>query len=226
MKVVIDTHLRVPVSRDQAWYIKRSKSPEMDGPIAETCSFSRLSCLVSMLRNRLFPIQKYFAPEASGHLAITCAEGRRLVRIEVTHDAPVCFGMHNLIGFSEHVDVESYISLSMAAFGCDRNFTYMAWCPEPGQSGEIILETVGMPVTLESNSATFDIKRMLAWSPQIEFSLGELHQMADVFMTHPRVRAEWSTPGCGLLLEADNSQAKSPAKVLIQSLISVYVPGI
>lgn len=226
MNVEIAAHLRVPVTQDRAWFIKRAKSPEMDGPLAETCSFSRLSCLLSMVRNRLFPIQKYFATQQAGHLAISCAEGRRLVRIEVTHDSPVCFSMHSLVGFSEHVDIESYISFSLAAFGCDRNFTYMAWCPKPGRSGEIILETVGTPIALESNSAAFDIKRMLAWSPDVEFSLGELHQMADVFMTQPRVKAEWSALGCGLLLEADNSQAKSPAKVLIQSLISVYVPGI
>jgi hypothetical protein len=226
MKAEIATHLRVLVTTERAWFIKRSKTPEMDGNIAETCSFSRLSCLVSMVRNRLFPIQKYFATDQGGDLVITCAEGRRLVRLEVTHDSPVCFSMGRLVGFSEHVDIESYISLSVAAFGCDRNFTYMAWCPEPGQSGEILLETLGMPVALESNSAAFDIKRMLAWSPQIQFSLGELHQLADVFMTQPRVRAEWSTPGCGLLLEPDSSEAKSPAKVLLQSLASVYVPGI
>lgn len=226
MRIEIGPRLRVPVSGAAAWFVKTTKNPDLDGALKrQFWPRPHLSCAMSRARNRLLWTTKIFAFDDGGEMVISCGEGRRLVLIEVTHSQGVCFSMRHLVGMTSTVNIESYINLSVAASAADRNFVHMAWCPRATDSGAILLETAGEPTTLRNGQASFDMRRLLAWDPRVEFRLEELVGVADVVMTHPHARARWNCEDDAVLLAADDSEGERFVSRLLRQAISVVVPG-
>ena len=226
MKIQIGPRLRVPVSADTAWFVKRTKNPDLDGAMKrQFWLFPQMSCLMSRLRNGLVFTNRYFAYGTGGDMVVSCGEGRRLVRIEISHSQGVCFSMRHLIGLTSNVRIESYINLSVAASGADRNFVYMAWCPRPTDRGAILIETTGEPTTLRNGQSSFDMGRLLAWDPRVEFGLEELVGIPDVVMTHPHAKARWNCEDDAVLLAADDSEGEPFIWRVLRQAISIFLPG-
>jgi len=226
MRVQIGPRLRVPVSTESAWFVKTTKNPDLDGAMKrQFWPVPQMSCLVSRIRNGLVFTNRCFAHGTGGDMVVSCGEGRRLVLIEVSHSQGVCFSMRNLIGLKSTVHIESYINLSVAASGADRNFVYMAWCPRPDDRGAILLETTGEPTTLRNGQASFDMRRLLAWDPRVEFKLEDLVGIADVVMTHPHARARWNCEDDAVLLAADDSEGEQFVGRMMRQAMAILVPG-
>jgi hypothetical protein len=226
MNIQIAPRLRIPIDKSASWFIKTTKSPDLDGPIKrQFWPWPHANCVLSRVRNGLFFTNRYFCSGERGEIVVSCGDGRRLVFIEINHSQGVCFNMRDLVGISSTAQVESYINLSLAATSADRNFVYMAWCRRPTECGGILLETRGEPTTLRNGQASFDMRRLLAWDPRVEFRLDELVGVADIVMTHPHARARWSCEDDSVILSADDSEGEHFVKRVIRQAVSVVVPG-
>ena len=226
MKVQVGPRLRVPVPRHTPWFVKTTKNPDLDGEMKrQFWPIPQTSCLISRMRNGLLFTNRYFSHGSGGEMVVSCGEGRRLVLIDVSHSQGVCFSMRHLIGLTSNVRIESYINLSVATSGADRNFVYMAWCPGRAEQGAILLETTGEPTTLRNGQGTFDMRRLLAWDPRVEFRLEELVGLADVIMTHPHAKARWSCDDDAVLLAADDSEGENFVRRVLRQAAAIVVPG-
>jgi len=226
MDVAIASTLRLLVPPHSAWFLKRSKSPTLDGPIRRSASLRRpMQSLLSRLRNGLFLLTRVASRDQPGEIVLSCPEGRRLVRIDVSHQQGVCFSMRHLVAFSQDVHIESYINLSMAATGADRNFVYMAWCPRPDAAGAIVLETNGQPTTVESEASSFELKRVLAWDPRVEYRFGELPNIADILFMPLHIATRWNGGGVAVLLEADDSESQPLMRHVVRFVASLFLPS-
>jgi hypothetical protein len=226
MRIQAGPRLRIPISSQTAWFVKTTKNPDLDGELRRRFwPLPHTNCLISRLRNGLLFTNQYFSHVGAGEMVVSCGEGRRLVLIDVSHNQGVCFSMRHLIGLTANVRIESYINLSVAASGADRNFVYMAWCPSPTEQGALLLETTGEPTTLRNGQGTFDMRRLLAWDPRVEFRLEELVGMVDVLMTHPHAKARWNCDDDAVLLAADDSEGEQFIRRVLRQAISIVVPG-
>jgi hypothetical protein len=227
MNITIGPTVRREVPPRTAWFVKRTKSPDIDGPLkVQYWIFRPLECLLSRFRNGLVHVNRIFAADRPGAIVLSCPQGRRLVAIDVSHSQGVCFSMRSLVALSSNVHIESYMNLSLAASGADRNFVYMAWCPRPGQQGAIVLETNGEPAVMRNSESSFDIHRLMAWDPRVEFRFGDLVGLADVIMTRPHASARWNYEGDAVLLEADDSVGQPVVRKMLRSLASIVLPGL
>lgn len=207
--------------------VKRTKSPDIDGPLRIQFWIPKpLEGLISRVRHGLFGMNRVFSSHAGGDFILSCPEGRRLVRIAIAPGQGVCFQMRNLVAFGAHVRISSYMNLSLAACGAGRAFVHMATCSEKDMSGGIVLETIGEPTFMRSQEASFDIHRMMAWDPRVEFRFGDLVGLADIVMTHPHVSVGSGTGQASVLLEADDSIGVSIVSKLVRAVASIFIPGL
>lgn len=226
MNIQVAPRLRVPVATHAAWYMKTTKNPDLDGSVKrQFWPLPHAGCIASRVRHGLLFTNRYFAQDDGGDMVVSCGEGRRLVLIEVTHSQGVCFSMRHVVGMTSTICVESYINLSLAASSADRNFVHMAWCPRPEDRGAILLETAGEPITLRNGAASFDMRRLLAWDPRVEFRLEDLVGVVDVVMTHPHARARWNNDEDAILLAPDDSEGERFVQRILRQAMGVILPG-
>ena len=226
MKIQVGPVLKVPITNTNEWFIKTTKSPDLEGEVKRRFFPSpRIDSLISRVRNGLLFTNYFYSSGVGGDMIVSCGDGRRLILIEVNSNDPICcFSFQHLIGYTSNIIIESHMNLSLAASIADRIFTHAARCMSISQQGYLLMETRGQPVMLHNEHQTFDIRRMIAWDPRVEFWFEELVGMVDVVMTPAQVHARQNRLDDAVLLSADDSESEKFVSRIIRQLISIVIP--
>lgn len=227
MKTTIGPKLEIPVAPREAWQVKRSKRFLTEGGVRRRSQWiPPTDCLWARVRNGFLLMRRAYTTTRPGLLVLDCAEGRRLIAIEVSHTAPVCIDIARVVAMSSTVRLRTCVSLSLAATSTNCIFVKQAWCPHSGTTGTIVLETAGEPTSASGQNSTFDVSRMIAWDPSIEFRTTRLESLPCVLFEPVCISASSPHKGNAVLLDADDVPAGFSAWKGVRQLLSLVIPGL
>jgi hypothetical protein len=227
MHITIGPKLEFPVAPLESWHVKRSKRFLTEGGVKRRSQWiPPTDCAWARIRHGFLLMRRAYATARPGLLVLDCAEGRRLIAIEVSHAAPVCVDVGRVVAMSTTVRLRTRISLSLAATSTNCVFVKQAWCPQHGTTGTIVLETAGEPTAASGQNATFDVSRMIAWDPSIEFRTTRLESLPCVLFEPVCISASSPHKGSAVLLDADDTPAGFSAWKGVRQLLSLVIPGL
>ena len=228
MKTTIGSSLEVRLEPGEGLNVARSRTVSCEGAIKRKSLLApQLDCALARAFNGLLFVRQIFTRESSGTLTLSCAHGRRLVRIDLAVDETVGIQLSNVIAMSTSVKVRSRLALSGAAIAANCVFVKELYCPAPGTKGIIVLETEGEPVAAKGSAMTFDITRMIAWDSSAKFSTEPLETIGCVVF-EPMCISVVSTgeEECCVLLDADDGVAEMGFRGVARQLLALVIPGV
>lgn len=227
MHITISPKLEFDLEPHESWQVKTRKRFLTEGGAQRRINWiPATDCLIARLANGLLCVRLAYAKARPGKLVLDCAEGRRLIAIRVCSEKPVCIDVSRVVAMSTTVRLRSCLSFSLAAASANYAFVKQAYCVHPGASGTIVLETAGQPTAATGQNATFDVSRMIAWDPAIEFRTTRLQSLMCVFVEPVCISASAPDKSDKVLLDADDSGAAFSPWKGIRRALGLLVPGL
>jgi len=226
MNVTVSPKMELELAPYESWQVKTCKRLLTEGGTKRRIPLlPATDCLFARWAHGLLWVRFAYTRSRPGRLVLDCAEGKRLIAITVAHGKAVCLNVGRVVAMSNTIRLRSCVSFSLAAASASHIFVKQAYCPRPETSGTIVLETAGEPTCASGQNATFDVSRMIAWDPEVEFRTTRLETLACMFIEPVCVSASADDEAAALLLEADAaSGAFSPWKAVRRAL-SLVIPG-
>lgn len=214
--------------RDGQLYVKPSKRPTLsDGSLSRRIPFP-LSCTIARLLHGMFIPnvvtrgKPESTPEQPFRMTINAPMGKRLVAVRLGPGEVVAFNLAYLVAFTSNIKLWTEIVFSIPAFGTDRNFIQNAEGP-----GMIVFEVNGQETTESAPNFRFNPSRLVAWTPEIQFTFCGIDSFWDVYLNEIMLCAVSIPCDSLLLLDADSEAsggAKGAAHNLFKCLKRVYIP--
>jgi len=228
MKTTIGSSLDVRLEPGDGLNVARRRTVSCSGSIGRrSLVFPQCDGGLSRLLSGLLFVRQMFARETPGTVTLSCAHGRRLVRLDLAGSETVSLNLSKVIAMSTSVKVRSRIALSAAAIAANRVFIKELYCPRADAKGVIILETVGEPVAATGSEMTFDIPRMIAWDSSVQFSTMPLEEISCIILEPTCISVVSSeNQDCCVLLDADDGMSERGWWGIARQMLALVVPGI
>jgi hypothetical protein len=227
MQITIRPKLEFKIDSNESWRVKTSRRFLTEGGTKRRYQLiPSTDCFFSRVMSGFACARLAYAKARPGTLVLDCAEGRRLVAINVSHKHPVCIDVRRAIAMSTTVRLRTCVSFSLAAASANHVFVKQAFCPRPETSGVIVLETAGEPTSATGQNSTFEVSRMIAWDPGIEFRTTRLETLGCIFFQPVCVSASAVNDGDSVLLDADDTSAAFSPWKGIRRALSLVIPGL
>jgi uncharacterized protein (AIM24 family) len=228
MKTTIGSSLEVTLEPGEGLNVARSRTVSCSGSIRRrSLVFPQRDGAIARLLNGLLFVRQMFARETPGTVTLSCAHGRRLVRLDLVGSEAISLNFSKVIAMSTSVKVRSRIALSGAAIAANRVFIKELYCPKAIAKGMAILETLGEPVVPADSKVTFDISRMVAWDSSVLFSTVPLEDVSSILLEPACVSVVSSAnQGCCVLLDADDGMSERGWWGIARQLLALVIPGL
>lgn len=227
MRATIGSSLEVRLEPGDGLNIARSRTVSCSGSSKrKSLVFPQRDCAIARLLNGLLFVRQVFARESPGTVTLSCAHGRRLVRLDLAGSETVGLNFSKVIAMSTSVKARSRVALSAAAIAANRVFIKELYCEKADATGIIILETGGEPVAATGSEMTFDIPRMIAWDSSVQFSTKPLEEISCVILEPTCVSVATSASrDCCVLLDADDGTSGRGWWGIARQILALVVPG-
>jgi uncharacterized protein (AIM24 family) len=206
-------------------FVKPTKSPTLsDGFLSRRLPIP-LSCVIArILHGMLVPnvVSLGSGGTEPVKLTLSASLGKRLVGIKLAKDEVLSFNLAYLVAFDRSLKLWTSIEFSWSAFGADRNFIQNAKGP-----GLLVFEINGQEATSSQPNFRFAPSRLVAWTPNNQFSFCGIGSVWDVYLNELMIRTVSVPEGSFVLLDADGAQSDGgPARIrnLLRLLKRVYIP--
>jgi uncharacterized protein (AIM24 family) len=228
MKTTIGSSIEVRLEPGKALNIARSRTVSCSESIKrKSLVFPQCDAAIARLLNGLLFVRQIFASETPGTVTLSCAHGKRLVRLDLAGSETVSLNFSRVIAMSTSLKARSRVALSAAAIAANRVFIKELYCPKADASGVVILETVGEPVAATGSEMTFDIPRMIAWDSSVQFSTKPLEEMSCIILEPTCVSVVSSvSQDCCVLLDADDGMTGRGWWGVARQVLALVIPGL
>ncbi|MBN67891.1 MAG: hypothetical protein CME32_01245 [Gimesia sp.] len=162
-----------------------------------------LQCPIARLFNGCFITQKYWSDDAAYPITLPTREGHHLIAVRLDKDEEVCISFKHLFAFSDQVNFQTVLDLSIASWAIDRAFQHL--CKGPGL---VVFECAGVPkvwdgVETESEHR-IQVERMVLWPKDIQFVADKVHTSRDIYLGMTRMFVRQPSSGIPVILDVDD----------------------